>query len=58
MRKDDGRRDPVRSIRVSDELWEAAKRVAADRDEHVSGVIRRALERYVRAHPLEQDDRR
>jgi len=40
---------------VPDDLWAAAKRVAADRGEHVSEVIRRALERYVRQHPLDED---
>lgn len=44
---------PNRTIRVSDELWEAARRVAADRGETVTDVVRRALERYVREHPLE-----
>jgi len=44
---------PVRTVRVSDELWEAVKRVAADRDETVAEVIRRALERYVREHPTD-----
>ena len=30
---------PHRSVRIPDELWEAAKRVAADRDETVTAVI-------------------
>jgi antitoxin component of RelBE/YafQ-DinJ toxin-antitoxin module len=42
---------PLRAIRIDDELWDAAKKVAADRDETVSDVIRRALERYVRDWP-------
>ena len=42
---------PIRTVRVPDELWEAAKRVASDRDETVTDVILRALERYVRDHP-------
>lgn len=42
-----------RSVRVSDELWEAVKRAAADQDETVTDVIIRALERYVRDHPSE-----
>lgn len=42
---------PLRSFRVPDELWEAVKRVAADRDETVTDVIIRALVRYVREHP-------
>ena len=47
---------PKRSIRVPDELWEAAQRVARDRGESVTAVVIRALVRYVRAHPLESDD--
>jgi predicted HicB family RNase H-like nuclease len=39
-------------VRVPDELWEAAKRAASDNGESVADVIRRALERYVREHPL------
>lgn len=39
---------PQRSIRVSDELWDAALREAADRGEPLSEAIRRFLERYVR----------
>ena len=39
---------PNRTVRISDELWEAAKRKASDNDESVTDVIRRALERYVR----------
>lgn len=47
---------PTRSVRVPDELWSAAKRVAADRGETITDVIIRALVRYVRAHPLDADD--
>lgn len=47
---------PIRTVRVPDELWEAVKRVAADNDETVTDVILRALERYVRLHPLRDDD--
>jgi predicted transcriptional regulator len=39
---------PIRTVRIPDELWEAAQRKASDNDETVSDVIRRALERYVR----------
>lgn len=46
---------PHRTVRVPDELWEAAKRIAADRDETVTDVIIRALERYVILHPLDDD---
>ena len=38
---------PSRNVRVSDELWTAAQAKAAERDETVADVIRRALERYV-----------
>jgi predicted HicB family RNase H-like nuclease len=41
---------PNRTVRVPDELWEAAKRRAADRDETVTDVIIRALTRYVREY--------
>lgn len=46
---------PNRTVRVPDEVWDAAKRVAADRGETITSVIIRALERYVRAHPLDED---
>lgn len=45
----------MRGVRVPDELWDAVKRIAADRDETVTAVIIRALERYVRSHPLDED---
>ncbi|MBB3044901.1 negative regulator of replication initiation [Nocardioides soli] len=35
-----------RVIRVSDELWEAAKRKAAENGEKISDVVRRALREY------------
>lgn len=38
----------MRSVRVPDELWDAAKAVADERAESVSDEIRRSLERYVR----------
>jgi hypothetical protein len=38
-------------VRVPDDIWEAAQRVAADRGETVTAVIIRALIRYVREHP-------
>jgi len=46
---------PKRGVRIPDELWQAAMRVARDRGETLSQVIRRALERYVRQHPLDDD---
>lgn len=42
-------RTPLRSFRIPDELYEAAQAKAADKGESVSDVVRRALERYVRA---------
>lgn len=38
---------PIRTVRVEDELWEAAQERAAELDEDVSAVIRRGLESYV-----------
>jgi predicted DNA-binding protein len=38
----------MRSIRVPLKLWEAAKRLADEREENISDVIREALERYVK----------
>lgn len=40
--------NPARSVRVPDDLWRAAKERAADRDETVTDVLVRALERYVK----------
>lgn len=39
---------PMRSFRVDDQLWEAAKAAAAANGETVTEVLRHALERYVR----------
>lgn len=39
---------PHRTVRVPDELWQAVKRKAADRDETVTDVVIRALKRYLR----------
>jgi hypothetical protein len=38
----------MRSLRVPEKLWEAAKAKADQREENVSDVIREALERYVK----------
>lgn len=38
-----------RVVRVPDDLWTAAQAKADERGEYLSEVIRRALERYVRA---------
>lgn len=42
---------PIRTVRVPDELWQAALRAASDNGETVTDVILRALRRYVREHP-------
>jgi len=36
-----------KAVRVPDELWRAAQAKADERDEYLSEVIRKALERYV-----------
>lgn len=46
---------PKRTVRVDDELWAAALRVARDRRESLSEVIIRFLRRYVEEHPLDGD---
>jgi predicted transcriptional regulator len=45
----------TRGVRVSDELWDAAKSITAEQGEHVTDVIVRALEQYVRSHGWEVD---
>ncbi|MGZ4621479.1 MAG: ribbon-helix-helix domain-containing protein [Blastococcus sp.] len=40
---------PRRTIRIPDHLWEAAQAKAEARGDNLSDVIRRALERYVKA---------
>lgn len=39
---------PIRTVRVPDEVWHEAQRIAADRGETVTDVIMRALRRYNR----------
>ena len=39
---------PNHSVRIPDEIWEAAKRKAADHGETITDVILRALKRYIR----------
>lgn len=39
---------PNRTVRIPDDIWEAAKEKAADEGETVTDVIIRALQRYVR----------
>lgn len=40
----------LKTLRVPADLWEDAQRVAAERDENVSEVLRAALTRYVKRH--------
>lgn len=42
---------PLHSVRVDQDLWDAAIRITEDRGETVTDVIVRALVRYVRSHP-------
>lgn len=38
---------PVRTLRVSDELWDAATKKAGDEGTNLGEVLRAALEQYV-----------
>lgn len=40
----------IRSVRVADDLWKRAQRVAKSRDESVTEVIVQALTRYVKRY--------
>lgn len=40
---------PLRAVRISDELWQAAQAKAAEKGETVTDVLRRSLERYVKS---------
>lgn len=42
-------RTPLRSFRIPDDLYLEAQQIAAAQDESVSDVVRRGLERYVKA---------
>jgi predicted transcriptional regulator len=48
---------PEHSVRIDDELWDAAERIAARRREKVSDIVRRALVEYVDKHhrPASED---
>lgn len=39
---------PNRTMRIPDEVWHEARRIAADRGETVTDVVTRALRRYIR----------
>lgn len=43
-------RTPLKTFRIPQELYEAAQRIAGERGESVSEVVRAALERYVKRH--------
>lgn len=40
----------LRNLRVDDDLWAEAQRIAADRRETLSAVMKRALVEYVEQH--------
>lgn len=40
---------PLRAIRIPDDLWAASQEAAQVRGENISAVVRRSLERYVKA---------
>ena len=42
--------NPARAVRVEDELWNAAKAIAAERGDDLSAIMRDALRRYVKRH--------
>lgn len=42
--------NPARAVRVENELWEAAKAIAAERGESLSDIMRGALLRYVKRY--------
>jgi predicted transcriptional regulator len=41
---------PVRRLRMSDDLWNTAERIAKEDDRTVSWIIRKALEEYIERH--------
>ena len=41
---------PLRAFRIDDELWLEAVRIAGERGETVSEILRVALKRYVKEH--------
>ena len=40
----------LRNVRVDERLWDEAKRIAAERRETLSAVLKRALVEYVELH--------
>ena len=49
------RRTPQHTVAIDDELWQAAKRIAAKRHERVSDILRRAVFEYVEQHKALDD---
>lgn len=47
-----GEHTPLRNVRISDDEWNAAKAVAASRNETLTKVVRDALARYVKRHSI------
>lgn len=47
---------PLRNIRVAEDVWTAARAVAAARGETVTDVVVRALERYVKRHASDLEE--
>jgi hypothetical protein len=47
---------PKHNFRVSDELWNEARRLAAENGENLSEELRRFLERYIRSRQKRSDD--
>jgi predicted transcriptional regulator len=41
---------PIRRLRMEDELWISAERVASDLDRSVSWIMRKALEEFIERH--------
>lgn len=46
---------PSRSIRISDDVWELLRRIADERGESVTEVVRRAIGQYLRNYPASED---
>lgn len=45
---------PVRCVRVDDETWHAARRIASQRGEALGDVLRRCLASYIKRHTPKQ----
>ena len=47
---DEYKREPIRAIRIPDDLWQRAREVSTERGESISKIVRDGLERYVKRH--------